>query len=67
MAKVDQVEATEDADASVLMGTLGLTWSPNLNLRFLLNYLRFKSEGLAAGNSFQDEGSAVTTRIQFHF
>lgn len=67
VAKVDQVEAGSDADANVLMGTLGLNWSPKLNLKFMLNYLRFKSEGLAAGNDFQDEGSAITSRIQFHF
>lgn len=67
VAKIDHVEVSEDADASVDMGTLGLTWTPNLNLRFLVNYLRFKSDGLAAGNTFQDEGSAVNARIQFHF
>lgn len=67
VAKLDHVEVGEDADASVDMGTLGLTWTPNLNLRFLINYLRFQSDGLAAGNAFQDEGSAVNARIQFHF
>lgn len=67
VAKFDHVEVTRDANGSVDMGTLGLTWTPNRNLRFLINYLRFKSDGLAAGDTFQDEGSAVTTRIQFHF
>ncbi len=67
VAKLDHVEARKDADAKVTMGTVGLTWTPNLNLRFLVNYLRFKSDGLAEGNDFQDEGSAVNARIQFHF
>lgn len=67
VAKLDHVEASEDADAKVSMATLGLVWTPNLNLRFLVNYIRFKSDGLADGTDFQDEGSAVNTRIQFHF
>ena len=67
VAKVDHVEARKDADAKVTLGTLGLIWTPNLNLRFLVDYLRFKSDGLADGDDFQDEGSAVNARMQFHF
>ena len=67
VAKFDHVEARKHADSKVSMGTLGLTWTPNLNLKFMVDYLRFKSHGLADGDDFQDEGSAVNTRIQFHF
>lgn len=68
VAKVEQVAVRQgDQRPDADLYTLGLNWQPNDRFRFLLNYLRHESDQLAAGNAFDNRGSAVTSRLQFLF
>jgi phosphate-selective porin OprO/OprP len=62
--KADYVEA---ANGDVQLYTAGVNWMPNYYFRFLLDYLRYNSSGLAKGNAFNNQGSAVVGRFQFQF
>ncbi len=64
VAKLDHVRA--DA-ARVSMLTLGANYTPNWNSRLMLNLLHYNSENLAAGDAFDSQGTALMTRLQFHF
>lgn len=71
VAKLDYVQADYDRrfdnELYAAVGTVGLNWMPNKRLRFMLNYLKMDSANLLSGNNFNDQGAAITSRIQFFF